>query len=199
MITVDEFKHRCSVQTADEIVEEVLLDGSAMHVSTENQIYLHDALCRGFGVSSADIDLKIVGSAKLGYSISEKTKDGTHYPRYRTFSPVSDIDTAVVSPKLFRIIWDDLSKFAHGQPWIPWNSKRLGDYMVYGWLRPDHFPRWQRIRSCDRWWDLFRGFSRDARFERRSVRGGLFHSSNDLKRYLLRAVVDCVNIERKRL
>lgn len=199
MITVEEFRRRCAVQTAEEIVEDVLLDGSVMHVAPENQRYICEELGRSFGVNTVDIDLRIVGSAKLGFSISEKTKDGTHYPRYRSFSAVSDIDTAVVSPKLFRIIWDELSIFAHGQPWIPWNSRKLGDYMVYGWLRPDHFPRGQRIRSCDIWWDLFRKFSREARFDRRSVRGGLFHSTNDLKRYMRRAVIDCVNIEQRGL
>jgi len=195
MINVNEFKQRCAVQTADEIVEEVILAGSPLHVSSDNQTYLCESLARSFGLESAEIELRIVGSAQLGFSISEKTKQGIKYPRYRAFSALSDIDTAVVSPKLFRTIWDELSIFAHGQPWTPWNSGRLGDYMVYGWLRPDYFPGGHRIRLCDSWWDLFRKFSKETRFDRRSVRGGLFHSTNDLKRYLRRAVVECVNIE----
>jgi hypothetical protein len=195
MIDIDEFKRRCARQTADEIVDEVILPGPARHVPSENQAYLCESLARSFGLASTDIDLRIVGSAKLGFSISEKSKDGVCYPRYRSFSALSDIDTAVVSPKLFRAIWDELSVFAHGQAWMPWNSGKLGDYMVYGWLRPDHFPKGQRIRMCDNWWDFFRRSSRDTRFNRRSVRGGLFYSMNDLKRYLRRAVVECVNIE----
>jgi hypothetical protein len=136
----------------------------------------------------------IVGSAKLGFSITEKKRAGCVYPRYRPFGPASDIDTAVVSPEIFRLIWDDLSIYAHGQPLMPWDSGRLGDYLLYGWLRPDHFPK-VRIRRCDDWWDLFRRLSAEPRFDRRPVRGALFYSICDLKRYLRRAVLECIRIE----
>lgn len=197
MITVEEFRARCARDTAEDIVDEVFLQDYAAHVSVENREYLLDSLATVFGLGQSSIRLWIVGSAKLGFSITEKKKDGRLMPRYRPFSGVSDIDTAVVSPELFRIVWDELSIYAHGQPWMPWDSGRLGDYMVYGWLRPDHFPSRPRVRKCDDWWDQFRRFSADPRFGRRSVRGGLFHSISDLRRYLRRSVLDCIHAEQE--
>ena len=194
MITLDEFKSRCRTDRAEDIVDDLLLADDALHVSIENRAYLRDTLAATFGVASDAVRLWVIGSAKLGFALTEKRRAGSVLPRYRRFSALSDVDTAIVSPELFRIIWDELSIYAHGVPWMPWNSGRLGDYFVYGWLRPDHFPN-RRIRRCDDWWDQFRRFSASPRFGRRSVRGGLFHSVADLQRYLRRSVVECINLE----
>ncbi len=199
MIAVDDFKELCRTKPADDIVNEVLLADDAVHVTPANRLYIARALSRVFGVKIYEIDLWIVGSAKLGFSITEKRKNGTLFPRYRRFSAYSDIDTAIVSPKIFRIIWDELSIYAYGKPWMPWDSGRLGDYMIYGWLRPDHFPRGVRVRRCNDWWDLFRGLSADIRFGRHSVRGGLFYSLTDLRRYLRKSVMDCIKFEKGEL
>jgi hypothetical protein len=199
MITLEEFRVRCARDTAEDIVDEVLLKDDAVHVSADNRAYLLERLATAFGIKQSCIQLWVVGSAKLGFSIIEKRKDGQVLARYRPFSPISDIDTAIVSPDLFRLIWDELSSYAHGQPWMPWNSGRLGDYMVYGWLRPDHFPSGGRVRRCDDWWDQFRRFSAEPRFGRRSVRGGLFHSIPDLRRYLRRSVLECIHAEQEQL
>ena len=138
------------------------------------------------------INLWIVGSAKLGFSMTEKhASGGVILPRYRLFSPESDIDVAVVSPALFDILWNELSTYAHRVPRLPWDSKRLGDYLVCGWLRPDCFPENVRLRKCDAWWDLFRRLSADSRFGRRKIRGGLFHSKEHMKRYLRRGLSEC--------
>ena len=197
MITIEEFKTRCITQSVEEIVDEIILANGALHVSENNVSHMQGSLARAYGISSDDIALRIVGSAKLGFSITEKKKTGVHYPRYRLFSPESDIDTAVVSPRLYRIIWEELSIYSHSQVWFPWKSGRLGDYMLCGWLRPDYFPKGIRLRSCDLWWDQFRRFSGDLRFERRSVRGGLFNSMEDLERYSQRSVKECVILERE--
>lgn len=199
MITLEEFRARCAKDKAEDIVDEVLLEDDAVHVSAENRTYLLEGLASVLAVEQSCIRLWIVGSAKLGFAITEKKKDGELLPRYRPFSAISDIDTAIVSPELFRIVWDELSTYAHGQSWMPWDLGRLGDYMVYGWLRPDHFPRGGRVRRCDDWWDKFRSFSADPRFGRRSVRGGLFHSICDLRRYLRRSVLECIHAEQEQV
>jgi hypothetical protein len=198
MITLAEFRARCARDRADEIVDDVLLIDEALHVIDDNREYLRTNLAAKFGMAASCVHLWVVGSAKLGFSIVEKKKDGVVLPRYRPFSAVSDIDAAVVSPELFRIIWEELCIYAHGHPWMPWNSGYLGDYLVYGWLRPDHFPGGHRVKSCDDWWDQFRSFSANPRFGRRSVRGALFYSLSDLRRYLRRSVQDCVHVEQER-
>jgi hypothetical protein len=138
----------------------------------------------------------IVGSAKLGFSLTEKrARDGSLLARYRDFSAASDIDVAVVSPRLFDILWNELGAYAHREACLPWNSGALGDYLVCGWIRPDHFPIRVRLRRCDDWWDLFRALSADSRYGRRKVRGGLFHSVEHMKRYQIRALRECAIAE----
>ena len=122
MITLDEFKARCATDSAEDIVDEVLLADDAAHVSEQNRAYLLSRLATTFGVEESRVQLWVVGSAKLGFSTVEKRKNGNVLPRYRSFSALSDIDTAVVSPDIFRIIWDELSIYAHGKAWMPWNS-----------------------------------------------------------------------------
>jgi hypothetical protein len=197
MITLEEFRARCARDRAEDIIDEVLLKDDAVHVSAENRAHVLKGLATAFDIEQSCIGLWVVGSAKLGFSITEKKQDWKLLPRYRPFSAISDIDIAVASPALFRVIWDELSIYAHGHPWMPWNSGRLGDYMVYGWLRPDHFPRGRRVRRCDAWWDQFRQFSADPRFDRHSVRGGLFHSITDLRRYLRRSVLECAHAQQE--
>lgn len=194
-VTLQDFRDRCALGDAEGIVEDVLLADDAIHVTASNRAHLIQGLAAAYGVPDTSVRLWIVGSAKLGFATNEKKKDGNLYPRYRLFSAVSDIDVAVVSPEIFTRIWDELSVHAHGHPWMPWDSKKLGDYLVYGWLRPDHFPGGANMRRCNDWWDSFRNFSADPRFGRHSVRGGLFHSVDDLRRYQRRSVLECIRVE----
>jgi|LakMenEpi03Aug12_release.lakeMendotaPanAssembly.Ray.scaffolds.fasta_scaffold259084_2 hypothetical protein len=197
MITVEEFKVLCRERDVNDIVNDVLLAEEALHVPLADRNFISAQLARKYGIEATRVRLWITGSSKLGFSIVEKSKNGRKLPRYRPFGPDSDIDVAIISPDIFNMIWEDLCVFAHGEAWIPWDSRALGDYMIYGWLRPDHFPH-GKTRRGDDWWDVFRALSLDTRFKRRQVRGGLFHSVGDLHRYLRRAVIECVNIETSR-
>lgn len=191
MVPLEDFKSRCQTQTVDQIVEDIFITDFAAHVSAEDIDYIKDSLCRKFRVSSSNLEIYIVGSAKLGYSISENKKRGLK--RFRSFCAESDIDVAVVSRDVFRKIWEDLSIYGYGLPFFPWRSGDLSDYLLHGWLRPDKFPANSNVTRCNDWWDEFQAFSADPRFERRKVRGGLYYSVDDLRRYLQHSVQECVN------
>jgi hypothetical protein len=196
MITVNDFRRRILDRELDWLVDEVLLAGPAAHVEAPEIAYIRASLAAKFGVLAQDVSVWVVGSAKLGFSINEKhLPNGAVLPRYRAFSAASDIDVAVVSPRVFDLIWKDLSTYAHRVARLPWDSGRLGDYLVYGWLRPDHFPIRARLRRCDDWWDLFRALSSHARYGRRKVRGGLFYSGEQMRQYLMRALNECAATE----
>jgi len=191
-MTPEDFQARLLSDELEQILDEVLLAEEAVHVSAEQQAIIEKSIRETYSVSATDLTLYIVGSSKLGFSISEKRlNDGTRLPRYRLYRAESDIDIAVVSKAIFEIIWDELSRHAHSYARMPWDSGRLGDYMIYGWLRPDHFPRGVRLRRCDNWWDLFRRLSSNPRLGRRAVRGGLFHSADHMRQYQLRALREC--------
>jgi hypothetical protein len=196
MITVDEFRERIRNGELDGLMDEVLLGDGAAHL-TKNEIeHIRSSIASKFRIKGELPSVWIVGSAKLGFAITEKRrKDGLWLPRYRPFSGRSDIDIAVVCPTLFDLLWNELGSHAHRHPRLPWDSGKLGDYLVCGWIRPDWFPLRVRLRNCDDWWDLFRSFSADVRFGRRKVRGGLFYSFEHLKRYHTRALKECSDAE----
>jgi hypothetical protein len=196
MITVDEFRSKLRCEPIESIVDSVLLAPGAVHVSGDNIDQIANTVGAKFGVHRSEIDVRIVGSAKIGFSLTEKRlRDGTVLPRYRAFSPTSDIDVAILSTEIFDLIWDELSSYAHRALRLPWDSGPLGDYLICGWLRPDYFPIRARLRLCDDWWDAFRSLSADSRFGRRKVRGGLFHSLDHMKRYQMRALAECSHRE----
>lgn len=175
----------------EDIADKVLLTGGAEHVAESDIVYIARRIAEVFAAPREDVQVYVVGSAKLGFSIAEKRrKDSDPLPRFRPFRAESDIDLAVISRSVFDAIWGELSRHAYSFPYIPWRSGRLGEYLVHGWLRPDHFPR-TRLRKCDDWWDLCRRLSREPTFGRRAVRGGLFYSYGDLVRYQQRSVASC--------
>jgi len=196
MITVEDFRKKLRENEIEFLLEEVLLADYAAHVDRCDIEYLKMTLSAGFGIQSDSVKVWIVGSAKLGFSLVEKRKSsGVLLPRYREFSAESDVDVAVVSACLFDLIWEEISAYSHRVRRLPWDSGQLGDYLVCGWLRPDDFPKKVRLRRCDDWWDIFRRLSVDARYGRRKVRGGLFHSMEHMKRYQSRALKECVDVE----
>lgn len=198
-MTVDDFKEilvRVRKEELIQIVDDHILAGESLHVSQDKIEIIRCKLRDKFRVDPDNIQIWIVGSAKFGFSISEKRlQDDTILPRYRPFSPGSDIDVAVVCPAIFEAIWYELSGFAHLNSFLPWDSKKVGDYLINGWWRLDQLNRGLRLGRCDDWKDCFRELSADHRFGRRTVNGGIFYSKEFLVQYQLRAVKECKGAE----
>ena len=192
MPTVEEFRSALKGADPFDIVERFLLDDNALHVSAENIEYIRRALAASYGVNADDVQVIITGSAKLGFSVTEKRRPSGDLLRYRPFSPLSDIDVAVISSPIFDVLWHELSAYSHRAVRLPHDTGPLGDYLVCGWIRPDHFPKDVRLPYCDSWWDTFKRLSANSRFNRRQVRGGAFNSITHLNQYLVRAVRECI-------
>lgn len=192
MMTVDNLKTQLRSADLGEFVDSVVLATDSPHFSPDQIRHVSTTLAAKFSITIDSMQIRVVGSAKLGYGLFKKrTKTGEFLPAFRPFRPESDIDLAIISPHLYEMIWDELSIHANNFPWMPWDSGKLGDYMVYGWLRPDHFPKNARLRRCDDWWDVFRALSSDSRLGRRNIRGALYHSLDHLRRYQIRGLNQC--------
>jgi hypothetical protein len=190
-MTVNQTQQLIASNDCETFVREYLLPSNPLHVSNEDVAFILARMSESFSVSSESIQLWVVGSANLGFSLTDKTVKKIYYPRYRRFSLESDIDLAVVCQPIFEQIWDDLSRHSHRSFRFPWESYKCGDYLVCGWLRPDHFPNGPLVTKCNTWRDLFYSLSTNARFKRRKVRGGLFYSVEELVRYQCRCVTAC--------
>lgn len=196
MPTVDEFRAALLSWEPEDIVDRWIVSPGALHVDEQDRAHIAVRLSEAYRRPVERIEIVITGSAKLGFSMTRKAIEGQpSLVRYRSFRPESDIDVAVISPDIFDLLWSELSAHSHSAPRFPWQSRKLGDYLICGWLRPDHFPTNAGLRYCDLWWETFRGLSRDPRYRRHRVRGGLFYSMDELKRYSRRAVIDCALAE----
>jgi hypothetical protein len=195
-MTVKEFREQLLSEKFEDILNNVLLNDDAVHVSLEQKDYIKNKIADKFKVPVESVRLIIVGSAKLGFSISEKKLKGKpKLPRYRAFSPTSDIDIAIVCQPIFEMIWNDLSQYSFASPYFPWQSNKFGDYLVCGWMRPDHFPLRVRLRKCDDWWDVFRFLSSRQFLGRRRIRAGLFYNFERLQNYQSKALKECIDHE----
>src|ERR1700687_2906017 len=98
MITVESFGQNIRESQSACLLDELLLAPAAVHIAAADIEHIKTALVRKFDATTATVEIWVVGSAKLGFSITEKRlPDGTILPRYRTFSPTSDVALAVVS------------------------------------------------------------------------------------------------------
>lgn len=191
-MTVDDLRALLLGADLEEFVDSVVLADESPHFSVEQVGHVAAALSTKFATGVSPANIHVVGSAKLGFGLFKKrTREGVVLPAFRSFRPDSDIDIAVVCPTLFELIWQELSTHANSKPWMPWDSDKLGDYLIYGWLRPDHFPKHVRLRRCDDWWDVFSALSADSRLGRRTIRGALYYSREQLRKYQLRGLNQC--------
>ncbi|MCF2514872.1 hypothetical protein LVY65_07315 [Sphingomonas sp. G124] len=194
MIGVEEFKQRLQADSLQELADEFLLADGAAHVTEDQFNLIRQKLADSYGLDDEAIKIIVTGSAKLGFSLIEKRdEDGNVRPRFRPFSVESDIDVAVLSPQIFDLVWFELSAFAANRPWFPLAHKKLGPYLVSGWLRPDHFPNSGALMNCRKWFPIFAGLSADIRFGRRKVRAGLFYSLEQLRQYQMRSLRDALS------
>jgi len=194
-MNVDEFKERLkSASDLSAFAQDVLLNGTAKHVSLEQIDLISKRVASSFSIPHDDLRVIIVGSAKLGFSISEKFHEGVVVKtRYRDYVPFeSDVDVAIVSERLFLLLWKELSAYAYRHEGFPHHFRKVGSYIVGGWFRIDCINRVGLIR-CEKWVDIFRQLSRDKLLGKRRIRGALYYSLDLLNQYQQRALRNCIS------
>ena len=177
-----------------DFVNEHILSGDCKYFREDQVERVRALVSEATGITIKRSEIHIVGSAKLGYGLFEKKqRDGTVLPPFRAFSPTSDIDVAFSSPELFDTIWEELSSFAVSKPWMPHRMNKLGDYLVYGWLRPDHFPNEVRLHNYDRWNDKVKSLRRENFLDRRKISGALYRTKDFIAKYQAKGIKACKN------
>ncbi|WP_175916797.1 hypothetical protein [Burkholderia sp. BCC1638] len=195
-MTPDEFKKILRERAACDIVPEYITSGDPGPVVTKEALEFVVEQTRIVFQIPSDASVKpiVVGSAKLGFSFTEKIKP-EYKPRYRAYQPgVSDIDLALVSPLLYVKVWKDIAVYGSNQTKFPWRSQDLGDYMLHGWLRPDKFPT-PSPPGCANWFDLLSRLNRSDHFRHKRLRCGLYYSAHFLELYQQRGIIEAKNAE----
>lgn len=135
-------------------------------------------------------EIYITGSAKLGFS-PFKRKD---------FDFDSDIDVALVSPKLFESVMlgiaDYQMQFRKNRTVVRDRELKMYheflEYVALGWIRPDKLPVSFQMRAFkDDWFDFFRSISNGkSEVGNYQVNAGIFKSYDHLEGYTLSGIKD---------
>lgn len=172
MITVDKFKLKLRDESISdlEIVQQYIIDGPAFVFEGNAEMYykLRRVIALKFGLNPHDVIM--VGSAKLGFSISPSK-------RWKPFSDEADIDMAIISPDIFDRFWKELYDFniklTDRTEEEEAQYKKFLDYFFKGWLRPDVFPF--SYAGRDEWLGFFKSISYGEFGERHKISGAVFH------------------------
>ncbi len=168
------------------------MDTSSIHISNEQIEFIRARISESVRIDIKPSEIVIVGSAKLGFGLfNKKRREQNPLPAFRPFGPESDIDVAVCSPSLFDTVWAELSDYALAKPWMPFKMNKTGDYLVYGWLRPDQVPKEARLRTLDSFNDRLMQLSRSPQLKRRKISGAIYRDLTFLKKYQIRGVSQC--------
>lgn len=175
------FKDDLAKLSSIELVRKYVSSGQSVVLNDEKYFELRNELGEHFNVHPSSV--LMVGSAKLGFSIAP-TKT------YRHFNEESDIDIALVSPKLFDEIWIALFDFVEQGGW--WDRKdTFCDYLFRGWIRPDKLPPSGRFIAGDHWWETFRLLTASGRFGHYKIRGALYRDWHFFESYHVHAISIC--------
>jgi hypothetical protein len=121
--------------------------------------------------------VRIVGSAKLGFSIAP-------HKLWKPFSLDSDIDIVIISKVIFEKFWNDLYDFNIALTSRNETEQRKYNtflkYFFKGWLRPDLFPF--RYPATNEWFDYFKSISY-GKYGPQKIAAAIYYDFNLFEKY----------------
>lgn len=172
------YKDLCENEIDTEIlIEKYLLNGNTyiFRDNENNYFKLKKIISDKFQVSTTNVFM--VGSAKLGFSISPKKL-------WKPLNDESDIDMAIISDKLYDIFWKQLLEFNINLiARTDRDDKLYRDFLEYffkGWIRPDKFPFDFKYKK--EWFDFFMEISYKD-FDGRKITGAIYREEYFFKLY----------------
>lgn len=180
---IQTFRGRLASQSDEgEIVDEFLLHGSCHGLDDSAYFQIKRSIADHFGLR-VESDIFVVGSAKLGFSISPTNL-------WRPYNSQSDVDVAIVSQALYERAWHELYDYdKSGADWP--NRQRFFDYHSRGWLRPDMAPSSPMLVMGSEWWEFFRELKLLRIAGSRKINAGIYYDAFFLRRYQAAAVAAC--------
>lgn len=182
----------CDYSSSD-FFDQFISGHKTKHFDDEKLNFVAETIYGEYEVKLKMDHLIVVGSAKIGFALHNKIKNGEIIkPAFRGFDAESDIDLSICSPTLFRDLWHDLSLYFSKEKYIPIRNNKLGDYLTYGWLRIEQLPKTHRRHlKCDN----LRLVTGKIRQERQrghpKINLGIFHDIEHLKIYQTRSINLC--------
>jgi len=178
---IEDFKLDLKNLSSIQMLRKYVFNAESQILDSDQHFRLKEQVCEHFEVEFNDIIM--VGSGKLGFSIKPSR-------RFQAFGDDSDIDIAVVSPKLFEKVWNEAYLFRKGGADWP-RSSSFFRYLSEGWIRPDKLPRNEYFEFTSKWWDFFNSLMASGCYGPYKIRAGLYHSNFFLQEYQKICIDQC--------
>lgn len=167
---VEEDRALIAATSLERFLRQRVVFGACRELADDVHGLLREAVAEEFHIHPNHVI--VVGSTKLGYSISPAKP-------FKPFDSESDLDLAVVDGQLFDQYWEEMHRLRKAA--VPWPE--FGDFRRYhfnGWMRPDKLPV-AEIRN--NWFDFFAGLQRSGIGGGLPLRAGLYKSWYFLEAY----------------
>jgi hypothetical protein len=175
------FQAELPSQAAVDLVRRHVIFGECFILQPNDYFRLRSEIAKQF--STHPNEVLVVGSGKLGFSISPKK-------RYRPFCDESDIDAVIISTALFDNVWREAYHYwRDGGYWEQQETFRK--YLFQGWVRPDQLPSEGRFQFSREWWEFFRALTSGGGFGPYKIRGALYRDWDFLESYQCVGVKSC--------
>jgi hypothetical protein len=164
------------------IVQKYITHGTPYLFKDDESLYfdLKHEIANHFSENPESV--RIVGSAKLGFSIAP-------HKLWNNFSPESDIDIVIISKAIFENFWCELYDFN-----IELTSRNYKDqnqynkfleYFFKGWLRPDLFPFTYHRKN--EWFDYFKSISY-GKYGYQKIAAAVYYDFNLFEKYHIKNI-----------
>lgn len=170
------------------IVRKYLIHGVPFVFKDNPELYydFREQIARHWNVGFQEV--LIMGSGKLGYSYHKNSK----------FSFESDIDVAIVNPRLFEDFYKAIKDFQYRKDQgieilTSHEEKEYNEflaYMIKGWMRPDKLPmKISGKLSKQEWFNYFKSISYENNLAGNyKVSAGLFKNFDYMEYYYLNSL-----------
>lgn len=193
---LNRFKGDLMALTPAEVFGRYIAPDPCYGLSGVDERSLRERIAAHFGIGIAGI--KIVGSAKLGFTLRHKSgRDGEpDRPMFSPFADTSDVDIAIISDAIFDTVWKRCFEFWQNSGYDDgyWRSGRdFRNYFFRGWMRPDKLPSEGSFTYKRDWFDFFRRLTNDRAAGDYKITAGLYREGYFLESYQHIALSECRN------
>lgn len=195
---IESYKSDLLSLTPERVLRKHIVFGECYWLDHDLYYELKQDVATHFGIHPSEVVL--VGSGKLGFSIAEKTitdpKNGNIVeikPRYREFGDDSDLDVAILSPRLFDTIWYKVYQYKKTKPIWP-NEAQFKKYLFEGWIRPDKLPpSTSGLEIQQDWFEFFTEITNTGKYGDFAITAGLYKNWDFLESYQSKAISGCID------
>lgn len=168
----------CDQSQTDQLIVQKYITHGTPHIFKDNEAQYFELkyeIATHFSENPESV--RIVGSAKLGFSIAQ-------HKLWKQFSLDSDIDIVIISKLIFEKTWSELYDFNIALTTRNETEQRKYNsflkYFFKGWLRPDLFPFQYPARN--EWFDYFKSISY-GKYGPQKIAAAIYYDFNLFEKY----------------